>query len=98
MSLRAKSRRILASAARLVVNLPVEFRARRIAPVFEMQPLEKRLYFTANPTIAPDPSMTTNGDGSINEGAPYVIDLAANADASTTINQWIVRWGDGNTS
>src|SRR5438045_1793053 len=60
----------------------------RQPPIFELQPLEKRLFLTASPTI----SVTTSNPL---EGQQVDVALASNDSDGEGIDHWAIDWGDG---
>ena len=91
MSLHAKGLLLVRFFAHSAKHFRREFRARAVvAPIFELQPLEKRLFLTASPTI----SVTTSNPL---EGQQVDVALASNDNDDEGIDHWAIDWGDGNT-
>ncbi|HEX4792231.1 MAG TPA: fibronectin type III domain-containing protein, partial [Humisphaera sp.] len=63
-------------------------------PLFDLQPLEQRVFLSAYPHIAPDSS---NSDSTVHHGNAFVVDLNANTDDYPGWGQWSINWGDGNS-
>ena len=86
MQLRAKSRRVLDSVIELV-RLGRESRRRMSEiPIFELQPLERRLFLDATPHIS--------GDSTVYEGTTYSLSMSAEDPNGEGIAFWTVNRGD----
>lgn len=86
--LRALAR--LAGKRPALVPVPVKARALQ-RPRLTPEALEWRW------APATDLALTLSGPNSVNEGAPYVLNLSASGSGAATLDHWTINWGDGSS-
>jgi hypothetical protein len=94
MSLRTAGRRLFRSIiGETFASSPNTKTTRPTRQVFELQPLERRLFLTAYPSISPD---SANSSSVVWHDSSYVLDLNPNTDDDPSQGHWQIDFGDGN--